>query len=629
MILSGQLKFDETIVKPLSFLLDHEIPVKGSPSNVTKIKIGKKIYEIRFSTSENMSFLYFSLGPILEEDQSEVLESCPFLLETKSFQEQATIIETWEMDLDYPLRNFCYNMTRILYSKILSGTESELTTLSILEDLLQRYMHSLKKFASVLEFYFFQTLSIEKKKVLTWNEKKLLIQRLKERKKEIWSTFKRIHTSHALVLSYVFIKINLHFYLKRLIQSPREHLWDVIKKNSIDKIVWFFKTVRNNLGYSVALAVYGPFTYYFITMPMNPHAMQAVGKVREKYIEVKNRLTSSEVEPETREMTLKKKEFPKWEARMGHFKQMQISYEENLDFATRMGRLEQLETQFNFPLQVESTWNQVIHYEEAIREKVKNAKDPKLLSELKLVSDVKVYLWERFSQYLSDQIYIMLDVDHEHRQSNYYTGHAFIFMRDMTQHLKKEMGPTFDVSIRDRVMALARFYQDTRIEQHNIIRNIESNSAIFSAKNLFESHQFRNVMKRQWELLYLQNSKAEEAANNGLNMYQWSIRNTVWILQTIFSLKENELSLLVNNNKTLRTNEIEQIKKNSLTLELLFHNLLLEYSGIQNELKDHLKGDHEIQSRKLLLNEIKDSLISREGHFNQSHQVPHKTASFK
>jgi hypothetical protein len=31
-----------------------------------------------------------------------------------------------------------------------------------------------------------------------------------------------------------------------------------------------------------------------------------------------------------------------WSERMGNFKQMQISYEENIEYASRMGRLEQL-----------------------------------------------------------------------------------------------------------------------------------------------------------------------------------------------------------------------------------------------------------------------------------------------
>src|SRR5690606_11851513 len=55
-----------------------------------------------------------------------------------------------------------------------------------------------------------------------------------------------------------------------------------------------------------------------------------------------------------------------WLDRMSSFKQMQIAYEENIEYASRMGRLEQLETQYNFPMQIEQTWEELERYNNLI-----------------------------------------------------------------------------------------------------------------------------------------------------------------------------------------------------------------------------------------------------------------------
>src|SRR5690606_40583830 len=56
----------------------------------------------------------------------------------------------------------------------------------------------------------------------------------------------------------------------------------------------------------------------------------------------------------------------KWSERMSNFKQMQIAYEENIEFASRMGRLEQLETQYNFPMKIEAAWEELERYNNSI-----------------------------------------------------------------------------------------------------------------------------------------------------------------------------------------------------------------------------------------------------------------------
>jgi hypothetical protein len=122
-------------------------------------------------------------------------------------------------------------------------------------------------------------------------------------------------------------------------------------------------------------------------------------------------------------------------------------------------------------------------------------------------------------------------------------------------------------------------------------------------------------MKRQWEILYLQNSKAEEASNMGLNMYIWSVRNTVWILQSLYSAKREELSLLINRDlsgKGLTPEETLNRSKVSMLYETLLHNLTLEYVGIREEIMNRLGKDIESQQRMTVIENIKEFLTDRE-----------------
>jgi hypothetical protein len=122
-------------------------------------------------------------------------------------------------------------------------------------------------------------------------------------------------------------------------------------------------------------------------------------------------------------------------------------------------------------------------------------------------------------------------------------------------------------------------------------------------------------MKRQWEILYLQNSKAEEASNMGLNMYIWSVRNTVWILQSLYSAKREELSLLLQRDisgKMLTPEEMLSRSKISMLYETLLHNLTLEYVGIREEIMNRLGKDIESQQRITVIENIKEFLGDRE-----------------
>jgi hypothetical protein len=310
-----------------------------------------------------------------------------------------------------------------------------------------------------------------------------------------------------------------------------------------------------------------------------------------------------------------------WSERMSNFKQLQIAYEENIEYASRMGRLEQLETQYNFPMQIEAAWEELERYNNSIfkfREENPNlsAKMKQyLFNEINRTQQLQLYLWDRMSRHILDQIYVMLDKDREQQRNDYYVGRSFVFMEEMTNILSWRYKDLKKPAGYDKIAALAKFYNDARLEHGSIMKNLSANSDLFKQKDVYNTKEFRSYMKRQWEILFLQNAKAEEASNMGLNMYIWSVRNTVWILQSIYSAKKEELALLIKRDTTnglFTPAELTLRNKISLQYETLFHNLTLEYVGIREEIMNRLPKDIESEQRKVVLDNLKEFFTDRD-----------------
>jgi hypothetical protein len=310
-----------------------------------------------------------------------------------------------------------------------------------------------------------------------------------------------------------------------------------------------------------------------------------------------------------------------WVDRMSHMKQMQIGYEENIEYASRMGRLEQLETQYNFPMQVEATWEELERYNNLIfklRSEHPNlsAKMKQyLFNEVNRTQQLELYLWDRLSRFILDQKYVMLDEDKEQKRNDYYVGRSFVFLQEMTQTLSWRYKDFKKPAGFEKIQKLADFYADNRKEHGSVLKNLAANSDVFKQKNTYDTKEFRAYMKRQWEILFLQNSKAEEAANMGLNMYIWSIRNTVWILQSMFSAKREELALIIKRDTTgqlFSPDEMMARSRAGMLYETLFHNLTLEYVGIREEIMNRLGKDIESEQRMTVINNLKEFLSDRE-----------------
>jgi hypothetical protein len=596
-----------------------------------------------------------------------------------------------EMDLTCPLLDILYNFLATEYDKAGNQTVRSHQVHAVERFLRLHYKghNSERRRDPLIRHTFHKQLIIEADPVLNWEERQTVYTNLTDKLKRVLLVKRRAHGRGTLSQNFELLRFRWAAFARRFKARPVDNFLGLLYRYTIAKIIWFITTVKSNLGYSVALAVYGPFTYYFITMPMNPHAMQAVGRVRTAYLDVKSAMTpapavvtpaatatvSTATTPMIQAPTagsapalanpniigvsqvalganvnypitiagnstnfvpahmnlLMSADVPpadeiSWNERMGNFKQMQIAYEEALEFSPRMGRIEQLETQYNFPMVVESAWEEMERYNNRIfklRQKHPNL-GPKLkqflTNEVNRTQQLELYLWDRLARFILDQPYVMLDQDQEQKRNDYYIGRSFVFMEEMT-HVLGWRYPDFKKPHGyEKIVRAAAKYKSERKETGSIMTNLKANSDLFRQKDPYSTAEFRSTMKRQWEILYLQNAKAEEASNNGLNMYIWSIRNTVWVLQSLYSAKRQELELLVErdvSNGNLDGMGLADLAKTEMLQETLFHNLTLEWVGVKEEIGAKLAKDIETVQRRVVIENLKESLMDRAKLFNQ------------
>ena len=127
-------------------------------------------------------------------------------------------------------------------------------------------------------------------------------------------------------------------------------------------------------------------------------------------------------------------------------------------------------------------------------------------------------------------------------------------------------------------------------------------------------------MKRHWEVLFMQQNKKQEASSFSLQAYTWSIKNAMWLVQTIYSAKRSELWKLVGNynldNTAAPKNEADEIMNEYLAN--MFNNLVMEYVSVKKEMVENLPGDNEYILRENVINNIKTYLIERDNLFKTS-----------
>ena len=533
---------------------------------------------------------------------------------------------------------------------------------------------------------------LEPDPVYTWKERFRLYKSIKAERATVIDTKKRAHHKSWWSYSLPIFIYDLKASLIRFKIRPWNNLLGAMDRLFIDPIRWFGMMVRNNLGLSIAMAIYSPFTFFFISQPLNPHATWAVGKVRSAYIESTEKIhhfffkeeaavmtgaavvnagsageKNSEKPAAAEEPTAKPGFFESlaqpfskvlgketvnysghipgqgklllttdvpevnqltWDERMSHFKAMQIGYESGMEIASRLGRLEQMETQLNWPLIVESAWIETGKYLDFLTFIEKNPADyqpnfVKLVkSEIARTEETQLYLWDRNIRFILDHPYTLLDQSQEQTQMDYYIGRAFIMLKDMTSELSVRHKGMKMPNGYDAIMKLAHHFESEYQKNGGIMERLRNNSKVFAQKDKYCTQELRSYMQRQWEVLYLLQNHAQEGSNAGLQTYIWSIRNAVWILQSLYSTKKEDLSLLAlwfrNGSAMMTPGSVNKVS-NNLTYkridsqyEALFHDMVLEYTSVRKEIGENLKKDIEATQRKTIMDGVESFFNERE-----------------
>jgi hypothetical protein len=170
------------------------------------------------------------------------------------------------------------------------------------------------------------------------------------------------------------------------------------------------------------------------------------------------------------------------------------------------------------------------------------------------------------------------------------------------------------------VIALANRFKKMKIEGNTVLDTLRKNSKIFQQKNFLSSEEHRDYMKRHWEVLFMQQNKKQEASSFSLQAYTWSVRNAIWLLQTIYSAKRSELyKFVANYNLDNMSSEKEQASDAmNEYLANMFNNLVMEYVSIKKEMVENLPGDPEFRLRENVIHNIKAYLTERDKLFNQN-----------
>jgi hypothetical protein len=560
-----------------------------------------------------------------------------------------------------PTINHLYNALHAEYEKARKGN-SLTARIVLLEGMLNNYFNDPevtisaqnKRHDQAIKNIEKEVFRIEADPVLTWPERQDIFTSLKEIRKIIIDTKMRVHNLNLMNYGLPIVANDLLTKMKLIIKRPGSNLRGISYKWTFGQLFWFLGSVKENLGYSVALAIYGPFTFYFITQPMNPHAMWAVGKVRNAYISTVDSIESglsntAEVE-KVKKMIAKTQQVQdqvsttqssiskplvsiptkkiNWDDRMSNFKAMQIAYEGNMVFAARMGRLEQMESQFNFPLTAESAWDETQRYIRSVNNTIKFNQNIDsrfknfLTKEVERAQELQVYIWKKMGQFFLDHPYIVVDEKNEQDQRDYYVGKSFVFMNEMTEALSKRDSTLVPVT-HNKIKALSKFYKQSKIQGVSIIDSLKKNSKLFAQKDLFSTTELRDYMENHWEVLFLQQNKKQEASSFALQTYTWSIKNAIWTMQSIYSAKREELNTLAFkfNLNNQNTGKVKAEKEIDDLLESMMHMLTMEYVSIKEEFSKNIKFDEESVLREKMIKNVKDYLVERDALFNSTQQV--------
>jgi hypothetical protein len=269
-------------------------------------------------------------------------------------------------------------------------------------------------------------------------------------------------------------------------------------------------------------------------------------------------------------------------------KSLQIQMEQRYRLSARIGRLDQIETQWAWPVTLEGAFHEASRYL-ATLSRIREKGTPFspgwsgfLQAERRRTEHFRIYLLKRIERFILDHPYLILDRDREQGTP----GAAALRVCSVYLEMRKSLQESGHAGALTAIPAQ--------------ILGIRPESG-----NSLPLHPDEESLIRHWEKLYLIQSRAEESANLGLQTVLHSVRNTVFVFQLLLNEKREDLE-----SKFFRSpSPPETASRNRM--EHLRDLLALEYRSLSVVLKEALPDDPEMEERERLFSDLDASLGER------------------
>jgi hypothetical protein len=262
--------------------------------------------------------------------------------------------------------------------------------------------------------------------------------------------------------------------------------------------------------------------------------------------------------------------------------------EQRYRLSARIGRLDQIETQWAWPTTLEGAFREAGRYLETLS-RVGRTGAPLgpgwsayLRAEKRRTDRFRIYLLKRTERFILDHPYLILDRDREQGPPGTAALRVCSVYLEMRKSLQ-ESGQTAALT------AIPPSIPGIRAESGDSLPFLPDEESLL----------------RHWENLYLIQSRAEESANLGLQTVLHSIRNTVFVFQLLLNEKREDLE-----SNLLRSPARSDTSSRS-RMEHLRDLLTLEYRSLGGVLKESLPDDPEMDERDRPLSDLGASLGER------------------
>jgi len=194
--------------------------------------------------------------------------------------------------------------------------------------------------------------------------------------------------------------------------------------------------------------------------------------------------------------------------------------------------------------------------------------------------------------FLGDHYYLVMDAGADHFYRDKFLGEAlFLFSQLTTEMQVSHPNVVASDSLADIVKMSAQFEKAPRFDDG---QNIDGS-------------EYRQLMARQWEILFLLQNRAQEASNYGRMAYTESVRTSLFAIQNLFFAKMIVLERIFDDIATRSNNDNSAaILQGVPLLKQAGHLIAADLASLAPELRYRLPNDTEYELRAQIIRDVQE-----------------------